>query len=342
MKQQYPPNLEWIFYKLRLRTFLKALWLTIILATMLPAHAVDITVNSTADNTTASDSSCTLREAIENAQNDSDSTNGDCPAGSGSDTIVLAKETYTIDSAFPNISTDITITGNNATLTAGNTGYRFFRILSGSTLTLSNIILDGATQTGNSDGGAIRVHGTLNATNCAFVNNRTEGSFDAHGGAVVVKSSGTATITNCTISGNSAYSSGGGITVQGTLTITNSTITNNTADYSGADDEDGGGIYTSGTVNIKNTIVAGNTDGSIGTDHPDVSGTFTSSGYNLIGKTDGSTDFTQTGDQMGTIASPLDPLLAALTDNGGDTKTHALQTGSSAIDAGDTNSGGNN
>ena len=341
MKQQYPPYLEWVFSKQRLRIFLKGLWFIILLAAIFPAHAVDITVNSTADNTTASDSSCTLREAIDNAQNDSDSTSGDCPAGSGSDTIVLAKETYTIDSAFPNISTDITITGNNATLTAGNTGYRFFRIESGSTLTLTNIILDGATQTGNSDGGAIRVtNGTLNATNCAFVNNRTEGNFDAHGGAVVVKSSGTANITNCTISGNSAYSSGGGITVQGTLTITNSTVTNNTADYSGADDENGGGIYTSGTVNIKNTIVAGNTDGSTGTDHPDVSGTFTSSGYNLIGKNDGSTDFTQTGDQVGTIASPLDPLLAALADNGGDTKTHALQTGSSAIDAGDTNSGG--
>ena len=317
------------------------MWFIILLAAIFPAHAVDITVNSTADNTTASDSSCTLREAIDNAQNDSDSTSGDCPAGSGSDTIVLAKEIYTIDSAFPNISTDITITGNNATLTAGNTGYRFFRIESGSTLTLTNIILDGARQTGDSDGGAIRVNnGTLNATNCAFVNNRTEGSFDAHGGAVVVKSSGTANITNCTISGNSAYSSGGGITVQGTLTITNSTVTNNTADYSGADNEDGGGIYTSGTVNIKNTIVAGNTDGSTATDHPDVSGTFTSSGYNLIGKNDGSTDFTQTGDQVGTIASPLDPLLANLADNGGDTKTHALQTGSPAIDTGDTNNGG--
>jgi CSLREA domain-containing protein len=305
-----------------------------------PAQAVDITVNSTADNTTASDSSCTLREAIDNAQNDSDSTSGDCPAGSGSDTIVLTKDTYTINSAFPNISTDITITGNNATLMAGNTGYRFFRIESGSTLTLTNIILDGATQTGSSDGGAIRVNnGTLNATNCAFVNNSTSGG-DAHGGAVAVKSSGTANITNCTISGNSANHHGGGILVQGTLTINNSTVTNNTADYNGDNNQNGGGIYNSGTVNIKNTIVAGNTDGSTGTDHPDVSGTFTSSGYNLIGKNDGSTSFTQTGDQVGTIASPLDPLLANLADNGGDTKTHALQTGSPAIDTGNTNNGG--
>ena len=35
----------------------------------------------------------------------------------------------------------------------------------------------------------------------------------------------------------------------------------------------------------------------------------------------------------GTQASPIDPLLGALADNGGPTQTHALLTGSPAIDA---------
>jgi len=52
------------------------------------AHAAaTITVNSTADNTTAGDGNCTLREALGNAKTNSDTTSGDCVAGSGTDTI---------------------------------------------------------------------------------------------------------------------------------------------------------------------------------------------------------------------------------------------------------------
>ena len=38
---------------------------------------------------------------------------------------------------------------------------------------------------------------------------------------------------------------------------------------------------------------------------------------------------------IGTFFSPIDPLLGALADNAGPTKTHALLPGSPAIDAGD-------
>jgi hypothetical protein len=73
-----------------------------------------------------------------------------------------------------------------------------------------------------------------------------------------------------------------------------------------------------------------------GGQEPDVSGAFTSSGFNLIGKTDGSSDFTQLTDQTGTIASPLDPKLdsTGLQDNGGPSQTIALLFGSPAIDKG--------
>src|SRR5262245_57882096 len=40
-------------------------------------------------------------------------------------------------------------------------------------------------------------------------------------------------------------------------------------------------------------------------------------------------------DQIGTSAMPIDPLLSPLQDNGGPTFTHALLTGSPAIDAAD-------
>lgn len=40
------------------------------------------------------------------------------------------------------------------------------------------------------------------------------------------------------------------------------------------------------------------------------------------------------GDQLGTASAPIDAQLDALTDNGGPTQTHALLSGSPAIDAG--------
>ena len=64
------------------------------------------------------------------------------------------------------------------------------------------------------------------------------------------------TITNCTISGNTA-SSGNGIYSSGTLTITNSIISGNTGGT-------GGGIYQGGsTLTITNCTISGNTGGGI-------------------------------------------------------------------------------
>ena len=68
----------------------------------------------------------------------------------------------------------------------------------------------------------------------------------------------------------------------------------------------------------------------------DLAGDFTSQGFNLIGAADGSTDFTNdvNADQVGSIASPIDPLIGPLQMNGGLTPTHALLPGSPAIDQG--------
>src|SRR5262249_56746702 len=81
--------------------------------------------------------------------------------------------------------------------------------------------------------------------------------------------------------------------------------------------------------------VAGNT---AATDGPDVSGPFLpASAYNLIGDGTGSSGLVngENGNQVGTAASPIDPLLGLLQDNGGPTKTIALLPGSPAIDARD-------
>jgi len=60
-------------------------------------------------------------------------------------------------------------------------------------------------------------------------------------------------------------------------------------------------------------------------------------GHNLIGSMASSVVIVNgvNGNQVGTIASPIDPLIGALADNGGPTETRALLAGSPAIDAGD-------
>jgi len=146
----------------------------------------------------------------------------------------------------------------------------------------------------------------------------------------------TLTINNSTISGNtiSGAGVGGGIgntcsDSTCTLMINNSTISGNSA----------GGISSNGTAMIGGSIIARNS----ADDGPDVSGPFTSLGYNLIGKNDGSTGFTNgvNHDQVGSSAAPLDPKFELdpngkplLKDNGGPTKTIALLLGSPAINAG--------
>src|SRR5439155_24706769 len=98
---------------------------------------------------------------------------------------------------------------------------------------------------------------------------------------------------------------------------------------------------------LRNSLVAANSVGMGGFSSfgfpapngtgPDVSGSCTSQGHNLIGQTDGSSGFTNAfnDDLTGTTASPLNPMLVPLTNNGGTTFTLAPLSGSPALDAGD-------
>lgn len=115
---------------------------------------------------------------------------------------------------------------------------------------------------------------------------------------------------------------GGGLYISSFASVNNTTITNNTAE------DDGSGVYVistgpSGSVRFKQTIIASNAGSSNCVRVTPI----TSDGHNLDGGD--SCGFTSTGDKQNT-----NPLLASLADNGGPTKTHALQTGSPAIDGG--------
>jgi len=77
-----------------------------------------ITVNSRSDAAVAGDGACTLREAIANSNADSDTTGGDCAAGSGSDLIAFSiggggtAAGIALASALPEIDDPVTIDGD--------------------------------------------------------------------------------------------------------------------------------------------------------------------------------------------------------------------------------------
>jgi hypothetical protein len=131
------------------------------------------------------------------------------------------------------VDKSVTIDGAGADVLAidGNAGSRVFQIGSGETVTISGLTI----RNGHDD--------------------NIGGGIDNEGGAAL-------TITNSTLSANTAGSvnnpavAGGGIYNSGTLTIVNSTFSANTAGgISGA----GGGIYNGGTVTIINSTFSGNT-----------------------------------------------------------------------------------
>jgi len=166
--------------------------------------------------------------------------------------------------------TGCTLTGNSATYGAAIE-------TEGSQFTLS-----GCTVNGNTGGGAVYTNaglGTLIVTDCTVSNNNGGGidldtvtnptitnstisgnTADYGAGISNGGSSGTTIIANCTISGNTATQNGGGITANYSVDITNCTISGNSA---GAQ---GGGIdatYLS-AMTVTNCTISGNSAGAGG------------------------------------------------------------------------------
>jgi len=227
--------------------------------------------------------------------------------------------------------------------------------------------------TGSTVGGGIRNAGTLSIDNSTISNNTvrgegggvfintgtativtiydstisgntasvTGGGLGNGGGIATTGNQGTINLTNCTISGNRADANGGGaafVSVNANaVNLTNVTITNNTADNDNNGSGAGGG-FSQGTtsVTLRNTIVAGNFNSTAAT-RDDISGAVVNtSSYNLIGDGTGMSGITNgtNNNQVGSGASPINALLGPLANNGGPTETHALLTGSPAIDTG--------
>jgi hypothetical protein len=323
---------------------------------------------STADaGGTCPGASCTLRQAIATAAS-GDTINFSLPANSTinltSGQLIISKN-LTINGPGPNLLTvQRSAAGGTPQFRIFNTNFAGINVTIFG-LTIANGNPAHSDGNGNGDGGGIyNQNATLAITNCIISGNSVFNN-TAFGGGGIVNFGGTVTITNSTVSGNLVTSdpNGGGqggagiFSEGGTVTIINSTFSGNAASidldgFGGAigsesatvtitnstiTDNAGGGIdNVAGTVRARNTIIAKNTS----TQGPDVSGSLTSQGFNLIGNRSGATITPTTGDQIGTAAAPLNPMLGPLQDNGGPTFTHALLSGSSAIDAGNSSGSG--
>lgn len=189
-------------------------------------------------------------------------------------------------------------------------------------------------------GGGIRSFGPfLQVTNSLVAGN----SATRDGGGMYFGGYARPLIQNVTVSGNRASRYGGGIHARNKADIKSSTITNNYSSNSNG----GGGLFvfnsspsSNAVVTLENTIVSGNSNGwNVPSDckvPSSVSGSGTnyaqlqSLGYNM--DLDNSCNLTATGDQPAT-----NPVLGPLANNGGVTDTHALMTGSPAIDTGSAN-----
>ena len=128
-----------------------------------PTQAATISVDSANDDTTAGDGACTLREAINNASSDSDTTSGDCAAGeAGSDTLEVAAVVGTIALASViDISlSPMTIAGNGVTIdgNANSLSSALFVVHSNASLSMSEVTLEGG---GSSGQGPIHAAGNL-------------------------------------------------------------------------------------------------------------------------------------------------------------------------------------
>ena len=320
------------------------------------SRATPFTVNTTADTGAGS-----LRAAITSAN----------AAPTVPNTINFnVSGTITLGSSLPAIANtspgSLTIDGSGQSITVdGANSFQILSVNSGAALNLRNLTIAHGNEQSipeGEDGGGVENKGTLTVTNCTFSDNAA----GLGGGAIA--NVGTLTVTTSTFTGNNA-SSAGGIDNFGTLTVTDSTFSNNIANNGGgilngatvtltnctfsgniaaiggglenvgstllvtnctfsgnSGGGSGGGIFTkSGVTKLKSTILADEPSGGncTGANTPPV----VDAGFNI--SDDNSCGFSGTSIDSST-ALHLDP--AGLADNGGPTKTIALEPNSQAID----------
>ena len=226
-------------------------------------------------------------------------------------------------------------------------------------------VLDHSTISGNVAGsssnvaavGGISVGGTLTMMYSTVSNNRVSGSPDAAGVIGGLLALTGATITQSTISANSADGGVGGLELYASGAATNNLIESTISGNSAAGIS---GLETNGNTSIMNSTIAfnletgssnrgalhitdafANVQSTIIAANASANGQPQNIGLGVSGSVSGANNLIGPSPSVtlpaGTIGG--DPMLFPLHDNGGATKTHALRIGSPAVNTGNVVSG---
>jgi len=282
----------------------------------------------------------------------SNQTNGRALDNSGSGVMTIANSTISsnLNGAIGQSGAQLSITDS---LINGNTAGGGGAIAAGrGTITITRTTFDGNIASGDGGGIEIPYVSTADVTviDSIFRNNEAQSS---GGGIKSGTSSRSLIVIGSTFTGNTASGSGGGLSIAGNDRITNATISRNTAGAYG------GGIFSEGSASpypvIANCTITGNSatggGGGVANNNwqlgwkPDTHTVLENSivanqlsGADCWNDSGASFLVTNSLDSDGSCnnaATTAAPLLGPLTDNGGPTETHALLSGSPAIDAGD-------
>ncbi|MFQ5578213.1 MAG: CSLREA domain-containing protein, partial [Anaerolineae bacterium] len=215
-----------------------------------------ITVTTINDVVVNTDGQCSLREAITAANTDTASspTPGECPAGSGADTIYVPAGTYRLtvqgngedanQTGDLDITGDVTILGDDPSLTiidGSSLGDRLLHVISGK-VALGRLALQGANTV--VDGAGIFSLGDLTVDNALIQNNVTV----VNGGGIYMDGRVALTLTNSAVVYNNRASSNGGglhLTNGAQANLNGGQIISNSAPY-------GGGVFlASGGADLK-------------------------------------------------------------------------------------------
>jgi hypothetical protein len=320
------------------------------------ASAQIFTVTTTDDDVgTCDPGDCSVREALAAAD-----------ANAGEDTVSIPPGHYVLTQGelFSESDDTLNVIGHSArdTILDANNQSRVFNFDEGD-VHMSHLTITGGRGPGQG-GGIFFNDDQMTLDHVALVGNTavTVDEFGAQGGGLFANEP--VTITNSVVSGNVADGTGatfsggqgGGIFVNEPVDMTNVTVSDNEAKpateatfpdgqgggvfvnevstwkhvtiagnrSSGALDNAAGGVFMNEDMTIANSLISGNTvDGTPENCVVNFS-TLTEQGHNLQGTND--CGFTAAGDIT------ADAQLGALADNGGETNTQALLSGSPAID----------
>ncbi len=180
-----------------------------------------------------------------------------------------------------------TITGPAAGLTISGGGTsRVFQVDSGVTASIFGVTISDGSVPGA--GAGLVNYGTATLTACTLSGNTTPNAgtypygLNASGGAVFNSSAADLTLTDCTLSGNSGAADlkGGAVCNTGTASLTGCTLSDNDAD-------EGGGVYNSGSgdLTLTDCTVTGNSSGYNGGGVANYGGTSTLVACTVSGNT---------------------------------------------------------